>query len=253
MRAELAGAVMLLTRLPAGWISAVPSDFSRSVWAFPIVGAGVGGLGGGAYWVFALIGLPTAVGAVWTLGLLLLLTGALHEDGLADTADGFGGGRTRERRLEIMRDSRIGSFGALALLLALAARGTAIAALAAPAHVAAALAAAGALGRGAIVVSVLVLAPARTDGLAAGLRERRPVRAAVGLVLAGAVAVALMPVATALAAGGAALAVALGLAWTTQKKIGGYTGDVLGAAAAAAECVVLGLLATPWAGFRFTP
>jgi adenosylcobinamide-GDP ribazoletransferase len=236
---------MLLTRLPAGWIvgGRLPSDLADSVWAFPVVGAAVGGIGGAVYWLCAHFGMPSALAAVWTLAAQILATGALHEDGLADTADGFGGGRTRARKLEIMRDSRIGTFGALALLLALAARGTSIAALASPGRVAAALVASGALGRGAIVVLVVLLPPARADGLAAGLRERSARRSAVGLALAGAVALALLPFGAALPVIGVALAMALALAWTARRQIGGYTGDVFGAASVATECAVLSLLA----------
>ena len=104
---------MLLTRLPVGWLatSAEPARLADAVWAFPVVGAVVGAIGGAVFWVCARLGMPPAVAAVWTLASMLLVTGALHEDGLADTADGLGGGRTRERKLEIMRDSRIGTFG----------------------------------------------------------------------------------------------------------------------------------------------
>lgn len=245
LRADLASAAMLLTRLPAGWIAGgrPPSDIADSVWAFPVVGAVVGAIGGAAYWACARLGLPPAVAAGWTLAVQIVATGALHEDGLADTADGFGGGRTRARKLEIMRDSRIGAFGALALLLALAARGTSIAAIGAPGRVACALVAAGALGRGAIVLVLLVLAPARTEGLAAGLREAALGRSAVALALAAATALTLLPVRAALPAIGAAGVVALALAWTARRQIGGHTGDVLGAASLATECVVLSLLA----------
>jgi adenosylcobinamide-GDP ribazoletransferase len=238
MRAELAGAFMLLTRLPAGWLAGgrAPAAFADTVWAYPVVGAVVGGIGGAAYWACCRLGLPPAVGAVWTLAAMLLATGALHEDGLADTADGFGGGRTRDRKLEIMRDSRIGSFGALALMLSLAARGAAIAALATPGHVIAALIAAGALGRGAMLVVLLLLPPARADGLAAGLGASRIGRVATGLLLAAVAAHAFW-------AGIAAVLAALAMAWTARRQIGGYTGDVLGATSVVTECVVLSLLA----------
>ena len=103
---------------------------------------------------------------------MTLATGGLHEDGLADTADGFGGGRTPGRRLEIMRDSRIGSYGAMALLSAFAVRGVAIAAIAEPARVAAALVASGALGRGAILLVLRLAPPARADGLSARAGRR---------------------------------------------------------------------------------
>jgi adenosylcobinamide-GDP ribazoletransferase len=240
-RAELASAFTLLTRLPAGWLARgqPPAGLADSVWAFPLVGALVGGIGGAVYWLGVRIGLPPAVDATWTLAALLLATGALHEDGLADTADGFGGGRTRERKLEIMRDSRIGSFGALALMLSLGVRGAAIVALATPAHVAAALVAAGALGRGTILLVLGALPPARPDGLAAGLREHGLGRMLAGLLLALFVALAMH----AMAACVAAVLVALAVAWAARRQIGGYTGDVLGAASVVTECVVLSLLA----------
>ncbi len=234
---------MLLTRLPAGWLAGngPPSGIAEAVWAFPVVGAAVGALGGAVYWACSRLGLPPPVGAVWTLGALLLATGALHEDGLADTADGFGGGPTRERKLEIMRDSRIGGFGALALMLSLAARGTAIAALATPGHVAPALVAAGALGRGAILLVLAALPPARADGLASSLRETAGTRLAAGVALAVLLAwIAWRPVlATTLAAG----AVAAACIWAARRQIGGYTGDVLGATSVLVECAVLGLAA----------
>jgi adenosylcobinamide-GDP ribazoletransferase len=240
-RADLASALLLLTRLPAGWLlrGQPPSGLADSVWAFPAVGALAGGVGAATYWVCVRLGLPPALGAVWTLAALLLATGALHEDGLADTADGFGGGGTRARKLEIMRDSRIGAFGALALMLSLAARGGAIVALASPAHVGAALVASGALGRAAILIVLLLLPPARADGLAAGLRQRPLGRSAAGLAFAAVLALAL-------GAGWAILAAAAvpaAIAWVAWRQVGGYTGDVLGAASVVTECAVLSLLA----------
>ena len=240
---------MLLTRLPVGWLSRrPPGPFADSVWAYPVVGAVVGGICAGMYTACRAGGLPPGVATVWALAAGVLATGGLHEDGLADTADGLGGGRSRARKLEIMRDSRIGTFGALALLLTLAARGAALAAIGQPGRVAVALVAAAALGRGAIVVLLLLLQPARADGLAAGLRTVRASRAtggraALGLALAAAVAFALLPAVPALRSVLGALAVALVLGWTARRQLGGYTGDILGAASVLAECVVLALLA----------
>ena len=248
LRAELAAAFMLLTRLPVGWLArgeALPEP-ARCVWAYPVVGLVVGGIGAGAYLLCHRIGMPPELGAVWTLAATMLATGALHEDGLADTADGFGGGRSRERKLQIMRDSRIGSYGTLALVLSVAVRVTCIAALAHPARVAPALVAAGALARGSIGVLLLALPPARPDGLAATLRERDPVRTALSPAVAAAVAFVLLP--GGLAGGAVAVSglTALALGGLARRQIGGYTGDVLGAGAVTAECVVLTLLAAAW-------
>ena len=238
--AELLAAFRLLTRLPLGARAPVPME--RTVWAFPVVGAAVGALGGLAYGACSRAGLPSPVGAVWTLVAMLLTTGAFHEDGLADLADGLGGGRTRARKLEIMRDSRIGSFGALALMLSLAARGAAIAAIGEPAAVAAALVAAAALGRAGILILVLALDPARPDGLAAGLRRRAPARLAAGLVIALAAAFILLPPNAAASAVAGMVLTAIILAWIVRRQIGGYTGDALGATAVLGECVALGLI-----------
>ena len=243
-RVELASAFMLLTRLPVGWIAGgQPADrLAQAAWAFPLVGVVVGGIGGAVYWGCAALRMPPAVAAVWTLAAMLLVTGALHEDGLADSADGLGGGRTRERKLEIMRDSRIGVFGAIALMLSLAARGAALAALADPERVMAAMIVAAALGRGAIAVLLLPLRPARVDGLGSRLGSRPLGATAAAVGIAAVVCFALLSPARAFEVSVAALASALGVVWLAYRQVGGYTGDLLGAASVVTECVVLGLL-----------
>ncbi len=194
------------------------------------------------FWAGDVLGIPATIGAAWTLAASLLLTGGLHEDGLADTADGFGGGNTPARKLEIMRDSRIGSYGALALMLSLGIRGASVAALRQPEAVFAALVAAGALGRGALIGLLCLLRPVRQDGLGASLGRIRPLACAAGLALA---------IGCAMAPGGACGLAAIttasfstlivaALAW---RQIGGYTGDVLGAGEQVVECVVLTILA----------
>ncbi|GAC1345971.1 MAG: adenosylcobinamide-GDP ribazoletransferase [Acetobacteraceae bacterium] len=246
MRAEFAGALMLLTRLPAGWLGrAEPPPLARCLWAFPLVGAVVGGIGAAVFWAGERAGLPPALAAIWTLAATMLATGALHEDGLADTADGFGGGRSTERKLEIMRDSRIGAYGALALILFVAVRGAALAALGQPARVAAALVATAALARGGVAIPLLLLRPARVDGLASALAT--PGRAAwVALALGVAVAALVLPWRLALGAAGASGAAVLVLAWLAKRQIGGFSGDVLGAGVLVAECAALSVLAAGW-------
>ncbi len=240
---ELAAATALLTRLPVGGL--VGNDtavLGRAVWAYPLVGAAVGAVGGLAWSVAARLALAPAVAAAWTLAALLLATGALHEDGLADVADAAGGG-TRERRLAIMRDSRIGTFGAAALVLSLGLRGGALVALGAPGRVWPALVAAGALGRGAILVLIAALTPARPEGLAAALGRPSRGALAAGGGLAVLVALAMLPVMRATMAVAVAALAALLLAAIARRRFGGYTGDVLGAGSVLAECVVLSLLA----------
>jgi adenosylcobinamide-GDP ribazoletransferase len=239
----LAAAFALLTRLPVPRLAGEWPPLARIVWAFPLAGAVLGAIGGAVYAGCAALGVAPAFAAICALAALLLAGGALHEDGLADMADGFGGGRTRERKLEIMRDSRIGSFGALALMLALAARGVAIAEIGASRDVLAAMIAAAALARAAITVPLLLLAPARPDGMAAALGAMRSAQGALALLIAVALAMLLLAPFVALRAIVAALAAALAVSLLARRNIGGYTGDVLGAAAVLAECAALGLIA----------
>jgi adenosylcobinamide-GDP ribazoletransferase len=176
----------------------------------------------------------------------LLATGAFHEDGLADAADGLGGGLTRERALEIMRDSRIGTYGALALGMALALKFAALAALA-PADAAALVALGHGISRYAPVAVVARHPYARETGAkftapsvsAAGHR----VALATTLALAAALALALGPGGALAALAGAALLAALG-ARRYLRRLGGYTGDCLGATQQMAELgLYLGALA----------
>lgn len=114
-------ALQFLTRVPPGRIPYEPDALSRAVAWFPVVGVFVGAAAVGVHWIASRWVSPQ-LAALATLGFLVMLTGAFHEDGLADAADGLGGGRNREQSLEIMRDSRIGTYGAVALVLSLLAR-----------------------------------------------------------------------------------------------------------------------------------
>jgi len=235
-------AFMLLTRLPVGWLGSGSSDLARSVWAFPVVGLVVGLAGGFGYWLLHGIGVPAWLAASWGLAAILIVSGAFHEDGLADTADGFGGGRTRERKLEIMRDSRIGSYGAVVLALSLLIRIGALAALERPHAVVAALIAAAMAGRAAMIVPLLLLRPARTDGMASGMGHVPQWSAALGLGLTGLVLLFLLPVGGAFAVAVSAGAAALAVTWLVRAQLGGHTGDTLGAVEVVVECVTLTVL-----------
>ena len=125
IKGDIAAAFLLLTRIPVKWhrfSEDTPPDFVSALWTYPLVGLVVGGLAGIIAWGGTALSLPPMVTAVLTLLTLAMLTGAMHEDGLADLADGFGGGGTPERKAEIMHDSRIGSYGVTGLCLATAAR-----------------------------------------------------------------------------------------------------------------------------------
>jgi adenosylcobinamide-GDP ribazoletransferase len=232
---EVVGAFMLLTRLPVGSLSRRAVPPGETAWAWPLAGAAIGSIGAAIYWGARAIGLPSALAAIWSVAATVLATGGLHEDGLADTADGLGGGRTRERKLDIMRDSRIGGFGALALILSVATRVTALALLGSPLAVAAAWLCAAVAGRAAMLALLLALKPARPDGLAAPLGDTPKPRAIAGLALAALVVV--LP--GGLAALAAAALATLAIGRIAHRQIGGYTGDILGAAEQLAECAAL--------------
>ncbi len=224
-------AVQFLTRVPTpGLRTFQPEWITRSARYFPLVGQGVG-----------LVSASVLVGAerVWGGGVAaalaiaagLLITGAFHEDGLADTADGLGGGQTPDRRLEIMKDSRVGTYGVCALVLVLALKGAALAQAPAMAAAAALLAAHG-LGRAA-AVCVMRLTSYAPSGQA-GKWKPAPQGVRTGEVLVAlliaAWPLALLPPLAALTgvAGGAMLVLAISL--LAKRLIGGHTGDVLGAA-----------------------
>lgn len=234
--AALRLAFAFLTRLPVGtpadW---GPAALARAAWAFPLVGVVVGLIAAAAFAAATWSGLTLNLAAVAAVAASIWTTRALHEDGLADIADGFGGGHDRERKLAIMRDSRVGSFAVLALGISLLARVGAITALDHAAYVVPALVGAGAASRAAMVALMYAMAPARPDGL--GRQAGRP--SAATLVLALLIAAAAAELGLGLRSGlyglvGAAIGAAA-IAWLARRHIGGQTGDVLGAAQQAAE------------------
>ncbi len=230
-----------LTRLSGPSLRSVdPGRLGSALRLAPLVGLVVGVCGALVSWVaLAGLGLPALPAALLTVGATIWVTGALHEDGLADVADGFGGAFERSRKLAIMRDSRIGAYGVTALILSIGLRAAALAALAGPEAAAAVLIAAHSLSRGLLAPAMLVLVPARDDGLAAAAGRPRPVDALTAVLLALVLAGLAVGGGLALSFGLAALAAAAVAALIAARQIGGYTGDVLGAVQQAAETAVL--------------
>lgn len=224
-------------------------DLKRIAWATPIAGGVIGALGALALGAAEWLRLPRFLGGGLAVAALAATTGALHEDGLADVADGFGGGRTREAKLAIMRDSRVGAFGVVALTLSLMLRVGAIEGLLRSgfAFAAASLILAGAASRAGALVPLALLPPARADGAGASAG-----RLDIGnLIAAGITTAALAFLAGFVALGVTralfACVVSGGAAWAVsalaRRQIGGQTGDVAGAAQQAAEIACLcGLL-----------
>jgi adenosylcobinamide-GDP ribazoletransferase len=221
-----------------------PATLDRAAAWFAVTGAGIGAAAGGIRLAFdPLVG--RAAASVLALIALVSLTGALHVDGLADTADGLGArGGGAERRLAVMRDSATGTFGVLAVVFwAL----LVVAALAPLPGLRAlrALVVAGALARWAALVHGLVATPARADGLGSALLPRLGEQV-VAAVTALAAALAIAGPAPGGAGVGAALLVGVATAWYSRRMLGGRTGDTLGAAVALTEAGVLLTLLAFW-------
>jgi adenosylcobinamide-GDP ribazoletransferase len=237
---ELRASILFLTRLRYG--PAMPLDgaaVARAAWAFPIAGILVGLIGAVVYLFAHRLGLPPWPSAALSVAATMAVTGCLHEDGLADTADGFGGGRTRELKLEIMRDSRIGAYGVCALVLTTLLRVSALASLADASLVVAALIAAHGAARATLPVFMYFVPPARQEGLSASAgqppRDGVIAAAVLGIVI---VALCLGP-ALAIAALILLVAVIALLAWLSLAQIDGQTGDVLGAVEQISEIAIL--------------
>jgi adenosylcobinamide-GDP ribazoletransferase len=241
--ADAGMALSFLTLLPVPAAAHRAGDFGRAAGWFPLVGAGAGALAGGVR-----VAAEPLVGAgpatVLALATLVAVTGALHQDGLADCADGLGVRGDRERRLAVMRDSAIGTFGMLALLgwglllLTTLSPLTASGALLA-------LIAAGALGRAAALVHATAAAPARRDGLGAGFAVPRTALALGALTAVAAALLAAGPLRGLLAIGAATLTAVTSVVWA-RRALGGRTGDTLGATIALTELAVVVALAASW-------
>lgn len=238
--ADLAACLRFFSRVPVPAVNRLddPSQlpaFSRAAWLVPIAGALLALPPAVLLALCGLTDLPAPAAALLAAAFAMMLTGALHEDGLADVADGFFGARQRERRLEIMKDSRIGAFGTLALIVSVGLRTVLLAALVGRLGAGTAallLILAEAASRAAMVGVWTALAPARRDGLAvaSGQPSRRAAVAAaligIGALMAG---LALRPAPAILSALLLVLLSAAGMARLAHSRIGGHTGDVLGA------------------------
>ena len=245
---DIAFCLVFFTRLPLPALDLRGRALAQAIWAAPLVGVAVAILTTVVHGAASAAGLSPEVAAALTLAATMLITGCLHEDGLSDVADGFGGGKTRERKLEIMRDSRIGAYGVLALVLITLVRVGALAALDGAKGFAALLAAA-ALARGIAAVPMSLLPHARADGLGRSA-GRAPAPAAaiaiilgIGIALAATLGYGYTPRTIGI---GIALAIlaALFVSLLALRHIGGTTGDVLGATILAAEAAVLTALAS---------
>jgi adenosylcobinamide-GDP ribazoletransferase len=247
IKQDLAAALVLLTRIPLRWnrFSDKAPDFNAAVWAFPVVGSVVGIVGAVAFALASGYGLPGLVSGALAVTAMVLLTGAFHEDGLADVADGFGGGKTAARKLEIMRDSRVGAYGVIAIVLAMILRVGGLSDLT-PGEAAAAMIVAAMLSRLVMVYVMRYMPPARQDGLAhdTGKPELPPILVGTGLTFV--VSFFLLGPSATIACFIAAFGIAAGIGAIARQQINGFTGDVLGATQQLADIAVILFLVGYW-------
>lgn len=259
-RLDLACGLALLTRLPAAWLAppafrtgAAPWPMARSIWCWPLIAAGIGAGSGCILALLRMAHVPALAAAGLALACQTALTGALHEDGLADMADSFGAA-TPERKLAIMRDSHVGSYGVIALSLSLLVRAAALAALPVYSAIVACTITA-CLARMAMLLLPASIPPARPDGLARMLYPI-PLGSLGGAVVCALAVVLGLPFAG--HTGGlplwpyfaytvAHIGIGCATAWLValwaKRILGGFTGDVLGGCAVLVECLLLSFYA----------
>ncbi len=233
---DLPAALGLLTRLP------VIVDGDRAMargaaaaWAYPLVGVILGVILAAFVSLMTALGLPSGIVAGLVLALSVVLTGAMHEDGLADSADGLWGGWDRARRLEIMKDSRIGVYGVCAIALSLLLRWLALTVVVAIGAHWVAFIAVGALSRASMVALMGVMRSARSDGLSR--QVGRPPQGTVWLAMGFGALAALLCGYPWLIVVAAFATLICGL--IARVKIGGQTGDILGATQQVTEIAML--------------
>jgi adenosylcobinamide-GDP ribazoletransferase len=226
---RLFAAIQFFTCLPVpGWVDHSEEHLRGAIHYLPVIGLVVGCSGAATLLLGSLLW-PPLVAVVASTVVTILLTGALHEDGLADAMDGFGGGQTRDQALVIMKDPRIGVFGALALVLALLLKVTCLQAVA-PARAALLLVSGHALSRFGVVVLMAFLPYARATG-ASRARPFAQELSSVSIAVAGLAGIAPLILLGAPTLGGAGAAGVIGGIWGLylRRRLGGYTGDSLGA------------------------
>ena len=240
---DILAAAMLLTRIPVEWPQDETPQTARSYWAFPLIGVGVAAPPALLAGVMLHFGLPPLAAAMLTLAGIALITGGLHQDGLADIADGLGG-RDAADRLRIMRDSSIGSYGTLALISLTFVSMACLAAIAAPGLQAMvhAMISAAALSRAMMAVQRHLNGTPDNKGLANMTGQPSGMIAVIAVLVGLVIAVSFSSVNAALLMLLSVLAVTYGLGRGLNRMIGGVNGDGLGATQQITEMVMLMIL-----------
>ncbi len=234
---DIAASLGLLTAIPT-WQHSDIRTATAGVWCWPLLGALVGATAGLTGILAVETGLAEEVSALIVVSTAILLTGGLHEDGLADAADGVLGGTSKDSRVAIMQDSRIGTFGVLAVIIVVLFRWMAVAEVVARWQIMAHMAAAGALSRFIMVVAMHLIPSTENSQLAkqAGKPSATAVLASAGIALAIVIIAVRSDTWIVVTLGVAAPAIVLLLAW---RRVDGLNGDILGASQQASETAVL--------------
>jgi len=235
-------ALSFLTRLPASRKDFSGIKLSQATWSFPIIGMAIGLGGGTAYLSLIWMSFSPIIAAWGAITFQILLTGALHEDGLADTADGLAATRSLAQRLEIMRDSRIGSYGVLALIIALSLRADAISGLYNAPRILFIFIAAGALSRAFIVLLMRSTPSTKPDGLAASTGRPSATQTTIALLIGFLCLLFAKPSAAGIFIFLGVSACFLVIRSVIRKNFGGITGDTIGAMQVIMETALLLLL-----------
>lgn len=244
--ADMVMALRFYSRLPTGSSPHEVPSLNRIAMAVPLASLIMGLPGAAVLFICVLGGMPPLFSAVLAVAVFALVTGAMSEDAVADAADGLFGGSSPERRLEILKDSRHGTYGVLAIVFVVGLKVSALSAIAAVNVFAAALIwmAAGMIARSGSLYVAFRLAPARKTGAAAAVGELSRNAFVLGLVFASIIGVVLAAPFTGLMGLGVGLALAVAVAWgwtrLCERLVGGSTGDLIGALQALLEIVLLG-------------
>ena len=251
MLCDLAAAFILLTRIPIPWARLNPTNpelkpnINRSLWAFPLVGFCVSVIGAMVFTFSLALHLPSLLAAALAILAMIFTTGGYHEDGLADVADGFGGGREKDRKLEIMRDSWVGTYGIIALVMSLVLRVITLGYMSLSLAIAALLVT-GALSRFWMLCTLKAMAPARKAGssAAAGIPQNHHILIAAAFSLG--VCFLLLPVTYVFPVIAVAFVAFLVVSLISHQQIGGHTGDVLGTVQQVTEIAILICVLSLW-------
>lgn len=237
---DVAVALVFLTRLPIrpGFTFGMGA-LRTACRAFPLVGLIVGGLSGTLYVLATMLGLPSLVAALIAIAAQVMLTGALHEDAIADVADGFGGGTDRDSKLTIMRDSHVGTYAVVILILVIGIKAAAISEIEDPLMVFALLVAASSISRGLMGWALYLLPPARDDGLGRGAGQPEIMAVLGATLLTVLIAILILGASIGAIALLAAIVGAALIGAVAYRQIGGQTGDVLGAIQQVSELFIL--------------